>query len=121
MSVFLDALRKPRLLVCLVLVSIAAGFVLAPVAEATCSYYYEGECWNYYYRALVDCDCDLHGCSIPGPPAYMCFQIDCGKPANFGHYCRIPGWAKVHIDCKPAMHVVNIGDCPCNGTLNCAF
>jgi hypothetical protein len=104
-----------------VLAGIAIGFVLAPLAEATCNYYYQGECYNYYYRTRIDCDCDLVGCSVPGPPASLCFEIDCAKPANYGHYCQVPGWAKVHIDCKSTMHVVTAGDCPCGGTLNCAI
>src|SRR5947209_7468698 len=68
-------IRNTLRLVVLSIVSISS--LNLNLAFASCSDSPPTGCYGNNYYSFNDCDCDGYGCTLPGPPYYQCFQIDC--------------------------------------------
>lgn len=93
------------------------ALVLLPMAPASvsgsCVWEFGGACpypiWNYG-TVYMDCQCDDYGCSLPGPPSYVCVSLPCIDSTVFSVFCILPGDS--HTSCHSIMDT-SIG-CPCD-------
>lgn len=114
-----DKLMKDAKLViwagAIALAGLLLGMHLGSVpALAACPDNYSGEC-EAYVSFYNDCACDAHGegCSLPGPPYYVCWFRACTHMAVIGAWCSPGMFNPYRRICAPFDAGNSPADCPC--------
>lgn len=86
---------------------------------ASCFDYPTGACsWGNSPSLRADCDCDEYGCTIPGPPYYVCATQSCSLRGLLSTwFCEIPLGYTSEV-CVPFGFLWDV--CPCSG-ITCWF
>ena len=63
----------------------------------------------------MDCQCDVYGCTLPGPPTWLCWYLNCTRDTLF---CF--GDPGVAAFCQLWNYQPTGGECGCSG-FSCFF
>jgi len=100
-----------KCLLALVLSVVTLSTLNVNLAVASCNTNRTTGCYSDSYYSFMDCDCDAYGCTLPGPPYYLCFSTTC---CTWSWACYPDAPCDVKI-CHTRDYVPSGSDCPCSG------